>query len=258
MVVMEPVEDYLDRLYLQLDCAPRDARRILDESAAHLRDAADEGEANGMSRADAERAAVDRFGAPEEIARACRRAAWQRDRVGLGVTVARRVLSLIGVGLIAVGASGLVALAMNHLFGRSFVGQLPQTYSAASCRHFAQLHPGAGGCAQAALLENADDAVTLRLLAGALGILVLLVAWLSRHRDRGGFGVLPGLFAPIVALTVFGTGAALLAGQSVDLAVTHGSGGVGFYLSGAVVATVASAGYAVALRRRLLGRAVRT
>lgn len=37
----EPIEDYLDDLLLRLDLPPREARRLLAETEAHLRESAE-------------------------------------------------------------------------------------------------------------------------------------------------------------------------------------------------------------------------
>lgn len=70
----EPIEQYLDALYVELRTDPRtdprSARRLLDEAADHLHGAAAELEATGMDRLEAEREAVRRFGPGGPLARA--------------------------------------------------------------------------------------------------------------------------------------------------------------------------------------------
>jgi hypothetical protein len=78
-----PIEAYLDRLLTDLTPGhPRDIRRLLAETEAHLRDAATDGVAHGLSPMEAEQEAVRRFGPSPVIAQAERR----RGRVPLAVT----------------------------------------------------------------------------------------------------------------------------------------------------------------------------
>ena len=55
-----------------------------------------------------------------------------------------------------------------------------------------------------------------------------------------------------VGFTAFAVATVGLSVQSTDLATNYGSDGVGFYLSGAVVAAFAAVAFAVPLIRRLL------
>lgn len=250
---MEPIEEYLDELYARLGGATRDARRVLEESAAHLRDAAGEGERAGLSRVEAEQAAVARFGSPAHVAGACARAHGPSPRQ-LVVDVAHASVLLGGLGLVGVGLSGAVVAALNAIFGYRFVGALPGSYSPAACRHFLAAHPGAGSCARAAVLENGQDAVSLRILAGLAGLVLLALGWAWRRRSTraGSRRALAPVLVDSVAAAAFAAGAVLLAGQSVDLAVQTGSGGVGFYLSGAVIAAVGAVLFATRAARAVL------
>ncbi|HVI35638.1 MAG TPA: hypothetical protein VM684_05370, partial [Gaiellales bacterium] len=92
-------------------------------------------------------------------------ATFRRSLAALLFETSRAALFLAGCGLVAVGISGLVALAMNRWAGRSFVGA-------------ETVFPGQGASVQ----ETADDAVVLRGIAGLAGLLVLLgyLAW-RRH-----------------------------------------------------------------------------
>jgi hypothetical protein len=172
MTTSQPIDVFLDDLYRRLRGNPRTARRLLAEAEAHLRDSAAALQATGMDAASAEREAVDRFGTPAEIAAQSAGAVSRR----LGA-LARAGVLLGGIGLVAVGVSGGIAALMNAVSGRDFVGALHQTYPGAACRHFLAVQPSAGDCAHAAILENSDDAVILRLLAGLAGLLLLALAW---------------------------------------------------------------------------------
>jgi hypothetical protein len=164
------------------------------------------------------------------------------------------------IGLVAVGASGLIAWVMNAAFGRPFVGGAPGTirYPATDCQHWLAIWPHAQSCAQAAMLENSSDAVSLRLAAGVLGLAALAAYHLARRRSRD---VLPESFTPTVAMTLFGAAGLLLAGMTVDdtvLGMRSGLGtaaGAGFYLSGAIVALAMALRYARDLNRSILQQA---
>jgi hypothetical protein len=232
----EPIEDYLDELMSCLRMPPRATRRLLAETEDHLRSAAEAAEQCGASRAEAERDAVLRFGS------AARVAAQAGDARRAGPVAAAGVLlwsgvALIGVGLVAVGLSGILAAILNVIAGRRFVGALPQGYSAAPCHHFLVVQPHASTCAVAAVLENSHDAVALRLLAGLIGLALVGAAWWTRRylsRDPS-FQRLLAAALSVVATLSFAVAAVVLLGMSADTAVNYGSQGVGWYLSGGLV-----------------------
>lgn len=248
----DPIEDYLDELLLRLHLPPRDVRRLLAETEAHLRESAAGLQASGTTPQAAEREAVRRFGTAAEVAAAA--GAARRPSVrSLAVHAVWAGVTLAGTGLVAVGVSGGLAALVNAVAGPGFVGALPRTYPAATCAYYLGIHPGASSCAQAATWENSQDAVSLRLLAGLLGLLLLAVGWTWRRAlldDPTTAALRDGAAAAIAALA-FAAAAVGLVGVSVDLAVQHGSGGVGFYLTGGVTAAVAAALTAVWCRRRL-------
>ena len=148
-----PIEDYLDELLRRTRADARTTRRLLDEASDHLHAATTELEAGGMPPQDAETEAVRRFGPVTPIVRATSR----RSFAALASETLRAALFLAGCGLVAIGISGLVALVMNLWFGRSFVGGV---------RFFADQG--------ASINETADDAVVLRVIAGLVGLLMLL------------------------------------------------------------------------------------
>jgi hypothetical protein len=99
------------------------------------------------------------------------------------------------------------------------------------------------------MLEASSDAVTLRIVAGIMGIALLeayaIVRYLMRRRGRGPAVVLAGYF-PAMAACVFGGGALVLAlAQLTGFTVTAGPGA---YLSGAIVAAAVAAVYAIRAR----------
>lgn len=237
----EPIEDYLDELLSCLRLPPRATRRLLAETEDHLREAASVAEQAGRSRLDAEREAIARFGPATRIASDASRAR-RPSAVAVSGAAAWAALALGGVGLTAVGVSGALAAVFNGVVGTRFVGALPQTYSPAVCGHFLSLHTGAGSCGLAAILENSHDAVALRLLAGLVGLVSVGLAWWTRRylsTDPSFRRLLDGSTC-LLAAVAFAAATAVLLGMSVDTAVQHGSGGVGWYLSGGLVSLVAA------------------
>lgn len=248
----EPIEVYLDELLLSLRVPPRQARRILAEAEAHLRDTAEALSSAGMGPLDAEREAVRRHGSVDEVAASCH-AVHGHSPLQVAASAGQALLCLAALALVAIGVSGGVAALMNAAGGAHFVGALPATYSRSVCSSYLHLHPSATSCQQAAMLETAQDAVALRVLTGAVGIVILGAALAWRRQLRGRGVRIAGIdeAAAGVAAVGFGGAAVLLLGQAVDLAVQHGSGGVGWYLSGGVIALAAFVPSAVLAYRGL-------
>jgi HAAS len=251
------IEDYLDQLYAGLRGSPRQGRRLLAEAEDHLRQGVADGMAAGLSEREAQQAAISSFGSVRAVVCAHQ---VQRHRGPVLAVVADLVMAgwrLGSVGLLAVGASGLVVVVMSGLFGRPFVGAVaPGTrLPAPGCRYWLSLWPHAQSCTQAYMLESSSDAVTLRGAAGLLGLVLLAGYWLARRRGWSP-GVLPEGFAPTIAVSLFGAAGLGLAWA----ALTHGGGlvvftgitGPGFYLSGALVSLAMAAAYGWRLQRTLL------
>jgi hypothetical protein len=232
----EPIEDYLDELLSRLRVPPRATRRLLAETEDHLRQAAEAAEQAGASRVAAERQAVAQFGPAARVAAEASAARQPAPLAALGV-LAWSGLALSGLGLVAVGLSGIVAAIFNAIAGQRFVGALPQTSAAAPCGHFLALHPVAHNCAQAAVLENSADAVALRLLAGVVGLVLVGLAWWARRylSTDPSFRRLLSAALATAAFLSFGAATVVLLGMSLDTAVHYGSRGVGWYLSGGLV-----------------------
>lgn len=228
---LTPIEDYLDELLRRTHADPRATRRLLDEANDHLRTAAAELEATGMPRVEAEREALRRFGPPAELVRD----SWRRSFGGLLAETLRATVLLGGCGLVAVGLSGVVVAVMNALFGRGFVGGATVL--------------GTGGSTVA---ETAQDAVVLRVLAGVSGLVVLAgYAALRRWTEPG--VVLPRGLVDALGAAGFAAAVVALTGASLDQAVTGPDGhGVGFFLSGALVALAGAALFCTRAARALL------
>lgn len=243
------IASYLAELGAGLRTPPDQAAEILAEAEDHLRESAAAGVAFGMSERDAQQAAISAFGPVRAVVRAHLRP---------GQVVADLVLTglrLGWTGMFVIAASGFVALAMNHLFGRGFVGgstATSATYTGAQCAHWLSIWPAARTCGQAAMLEASSDAASLRVIGGALGGAVLLGGYLlALLYWRRRVPVLPGGFFPLVAAAVFTAGALALAVCTFTGGPFGGAAGPGVFLSGAIAAAAAAAGFAARARHVL-------
>jgi hypothetical protein len=244
------IGEYLRDLRDSLELAPQEAGLVVAEAEDHLRETAACGLATGMTQHEAQLAAISAFGSVTAVVRAhaSRPAGFIRGRTPVAI-LGDLVLAgwkLAGIGLIAVGVSGLAVLVMNVVLGRSFTGGAPAgvSFPEARCAYWLSLWPGAHTCAAAHMLEASSDAVVLRAGAGVIGA-ALLVAYgvvrlVQQRRRRGPVVVLAGYF-PLLAAGVFGAGALALAlAQLTGFPVKQGPG---TYLSGAFVAAVVAAWY---------------
>jgi len=254
----DPVESYLDQLYVGLRGSPRQGRRILAEAEDHLREGIAAGLAAGLTEREAQEQAISSFGSVRAVVRAHDRRLRQVPGLAVLADVAMSAWRLGSLGLLAVGASGLVAAVMNSVFGRVFVGSARgSALPLVGCRHWLSNWPGAHSCAQAYTLESSSDAVSLRVFAGLVGLILLGGYYLARRRGWTR-GVLPDGFAPTVAMSLFGAAGLGLLVLSVHHASVLGlPAGQGFYLSGAVVALAMAAAFAVQVQRTLLRHARR-
>lgn len=227
-----PIEDYLDELLRRARTDARTTRRLLDEAGDHLLATAAELQSGGMSRVDAEAEAVRRFGPVQPVAQASFRGSFR----ALVLETVRAAVFLAGWGLVAIGISGLVAFVMNLSAGRSFVGGVT-------------VFPGGNG---PSIQETADDAVVLRVLAGLLGLFLLLghLAWRRYAREQR--RILPAGLVDALGAAAFAAGTTGLVVASADQAAQTGTTGVGFPLSGALVALPATVYFCVRAARALL------
>jgi hypothetical protein len=246
------IEDYLDDLHLRLRGAPRDIRRTLRETEDHLADAVAAGLDAGLTPEAAERDAIERFGRPDDVARAVNRSrSGPRVRIGLLI---EQAACLGGVALAAVGLSGVVAAVMIGIAGRAFVfADAPgRTYPASACRHWLALHPHAGDCARAALAEHVSDGLLQRFAAGVAGLVLLAaLAWRIRRQGRSIGQVLGAPLVSIVGATAFGAAGAVLLAMGVDAVRVSGGNGAGQWFSAGGVSMIAAGLFAVSAARRL-------
>jgi hypothetical protein len=251
----DQVEEYLDLLYTRLRTSPRQARRVLAEAEDHLREATADAVAAGMSEREAQEAAISSFGSVRAVVRAHDARLRRFPALAVAADLVMSAGMLAGVGLLAVGVSGLVAQVMNAAFGPRYVGAVPSgaTFPAAACRSWLADIPAVHSCAQAAMLETSGDAVRLRLLAGIAGLVVLAGYYLAGRRLRA--AVLPDGFVAAVAVSLFGVTGLGLALLAVNQGVVGVSSGPGFFLSGAIVSLATAAVFVPSLRRALVQHA---
>jgi hypothetical protein len=185
----------------------------------------------------------------------------ERTRVLLSARLLRQLvlaaLLLGGIGLAAVGASGLVAGGMGMLFGKSFVsGDAPGvTYTPDRCADFFEYAPRARTCQEAATIHHFGEVVDYRVAAGVLGLLALGLWWLLRRSRREVPELLPEGLVAGAGTAMFGAATAVLLLESIGLLAFGQGAGAGQYLSGALVALVMAAAFALSLYRALLHRA---
>lgn len=242
------IADYLRELRARLRTP--DADLVLAEAEDHLRESAAAGRAVGMTERAAQEAAISAFGPLRAVVRAHHRRPRQ-----LAADLVMAGLKLGWTGMFAIAASGFVALAMDFLVGRKFVGGTPAPgtrFTAAQCAHWLAAWQTARTCGQAAMLESSSDAVTARVFLGGIGGGVLLACYLlARLYWRRGNEALPGFLFPLAATAVFTTGALALVVCTFTGGPFGGPAGPGLFLSGAIVAASAAAAFAVRARRAL-------
>jgi hypothetical protein len=169
--------------------------------------------------------------------------------------LARECVFLFGVGMLAIGASGVLALAMRAAFGDPFVAGDPVgvTYTPSRCADFIEYAPHAADCEAAASAHHAGEVVDLRIAAGLLGAVVLATRWLVRRgRVPSEPPVLPEGFVATIGASLFGAAAVLLGGEGLGVLVFDGPNhGPGQWISAGVVSLVVFAAFAHLLWRTL-------
>lgn len=250
------IEAYLDDLLGELRGPAAHVRRMLAETEAHLREATDEGVAGGLDRSAAERAAVDRFGPPAEVARTANAGATARTLRRLAAPAFVAAVRLGAVALVAVGITGLAAAMVRGLAGTRLLYGTGLTFPYADCAHWRAVQPGARSCAQAYLMESADDALVLRGAAGVLGVVLVVALAVVLRRNRGLLRRLPAALEPAVGAALFlAAGLGMLAFGLSGATITGGplgvAAGTGQWLVSGSVAIIAGVAYAGLLLRRL-------
>jgi hypothetical protein len=246
----DPVEEYLDRLLVTLPGRPRQVRHTLAEVEAHLRDAVAEGIAAGLAEAEAQAAAVRRIGPVHEVTG--RPAVFTRPTAALARRVVLTGALVGGIGLVAIGVSGLIAWLLVAARGDQFLTAPwgPGSYTAADCARWMAGDPG-HNCTAAMLNDHVGDIFLRAAAAGLLGVLVLAgyLVLRRRWRDRATMTALPAGSAEaagafLALLAVLGASAA-----AVDLELAQRGSGAGQPISLAVAALAAAVFFVVRLRR---------
>jgi hypothetical protein len=257
----EIIESYLDDLLADLVGEAGAVRRLLAESEAHLYADLDHGVARGLGRDDAARAAILQFGSAGHVAHVWSASAPPKPMPPLSTMLRRgatQLAPLLGVGLVAIGVSGLLARAMTSLWGLRFMFADPPgtIYPASSCSYWMSLHPHAATCTSAYLAESFTDGLNARYTAGLLGLAVLAVIAVRRRRRQMPLISLPSPVIAIVAVGVFCAATVALAALAADaIRVAHGNG-AGQWLSAAIVALFVAVSYALAYLRSIHRRLV--
>ncbi len=246
------IDGYLDALLASLAVDPGRARRILAEVEDHLRASASSLETGGMPPAEAEREAIARFGPPARLARELGGVA-PRSLRRLGIEAVTTLALTAGIGLVAIGVSGVLSQLLGAAFGKSFIAGDTNgvTYTAARCADFLRFHPEAPDCAAAATAHHFDEVAQYREAAGVLGLAVLGGWWLVRRRASRRRGLLPAVFEPTVGAALFGLAALGLLGLSLGQIAFGDTTGTGAYLTGGAVSAIVFAAYAARLLRAI-------
>ncbi len=235
------IQEYLDELASCISGSGTTIRRLLSEAEAHLVDAAERRQLDGLDPESAATEAIAAFGSPQMVAAAARRAAWRSSSAGGVIATVRMLARLAVAGLLAIGASGVLAAAGRALglAGRIFGLPANVRMPAASCLHWLAVQPSAGTCQAAGTLEAADDLTALYLAAGVVGVIGAVALWLlNRTRLRDVARVLPAVLEPAVGLTLFGCAALVLGGLGTSNAVVFTMWGAGLWWIDACCALV--------------------
>jgi preprotein translocase subunit Sss1 len=221
------LEEYLDTLAARLGL-PRDgSRQVLVEATSHLYLDTEARMAAGSSPEQAAEAAIAAFGEPARVASALR-------------SPGRQLLSTFwlftGLGLVAIGLSGLLAAVFGAVRGWEFVAGDPAglSYSAERCAQYLRMAPEAVTCRAAALVDHYAEVVDQRVVAGVIGIVVL--AGYALWRRRGGTPA-SRLLLGGVGVACFGL-AAITQLMSASTAASLDHGMVGALLAGGIVSLI--------------------
>jgi hypothetical protein len=235
-----PIELFLDDLVTASGAmAPRDLRRLLTESEAHLRDDADAGIQRGIAQYDAEAGSVARFGAAHAIAAA------DRDRSIAPISrILKQVLfgavQLASIGAIAVGVSGVIAWIIRVIGGaRAVIDVAPdRVLSPSDCARWLANTPGAASCRTAAIDDWAAETVFYRLGLGLMGLIALVALKFvtARRPNIIRESRLMQVVTDTVAVTAFGAAGIGTLAFGLSAVATQSGHGFGQWLSAAPVA----------------------
>ena len=245
-----PIEFYLDDLFEAARALPpRDARCLLAETEAHLRDSADAAMAGGARSYEAELGALAAFGSVADLVPR----ESQRTRMPLRRLVGqvlRSTMLLGAIGAVTVGASGAVAGLIYLIGGASSIATVPATVlTSQNCARWLS-QQAAVNCHQAALSDWAFETVYGRLALGLAGVLLLIAYRSCERRWTGNSGLKP-IVTDTAATLAFAFAGLWTAGLGVDAMIVSGGQGAGQWLSAAPVALAATAVYGTRLAKRI-------
>ncbi|MEO6886373.1 MAG: hypothetical protein ABI232_08840 [Jatrophihabitantaceae bacterium] len=246
----DPIEAYLDDLLAAARVLPvREARYLLAESEAHLRDAAETAVASGASQHEANAVAVLAFGPARELVGQERARSRTPVRI-LGAQAVRTGFVLGAIGAVAVGVSGAIAGLIYWIGGAGAIAPIPRAadLTASNCARWTGLVRGLD-CRHAALSDWAAETIWYRVALGLIGVIALLTYRVTRRRHA------PAGLEPVVtesiATTLFVCAAVTTLALGVDSYVTASGSGAGQWLSATPVAIAAAAIFGARLTRRL-------
>jgi hypothetical protein len=251
VLVDDPIEAYLDRLFVALSGTPREIRRTLAEAELHLYESAEELEASGLSWEEARAEAVRRMG-PAEVT-----AGPVRVTIYLSPALRRRVaLSLLligGVGGVAIGVASVLGLIVREVWGPAAIANAfpADSYSAADCENWQAADPTAHDCLSVMTALHASHFLIDTLVCGVLGVLALILY--TRLQPRWS---LPGRIGELFELELLvgaaaaGTVAVIFLVRGIHTALVTHDNGVGQPFCLAFGASLACLFFALRARRR--------
>jgi len=251
VLVDDPIEAYLDRLFVASSGTPRQIRRTLAEAELHLYESAQALEDEGLTREEARAEAVRRMG-PAEVA-----AGPVRVTIYLSPALRRRVaLSLLligGVGGVAILVASGLGLIVREIWGPAAIANAfpADSYSAADCRHWQAADPTAHNCLDVMYALHASHFLLDTLICGLLGVLALLAYQRLQPRWQ-----LPGRIGELFELELLvgaaaaGTVAVIFLVRGVHTALVTHDNGVGQPFCLAIASGLACLFFALRARRR--------
>jgi hypothetical protein len=247
----DPIEQFLDRLLVSLNGSPRQVRHTLAEAEAHLRDAAAEGMAAGLSEQDAQAWAVDRMG-PVHVVTG-RAAALSQPSEALLRRLLLTAFLVGGAGFLAIGGAGLIGRLLQALKGTAFLTAPwpPGSYTRADCARWLAGDPGTHSCITAMLADHAGDIMLEATAAGLFGLLALAayLALRQRWRDRATMTALPAGSAEALGAVLAGLGAVGCFAVAYNTETAQRGMGAGVPWSLGLAAAVTAVVFALALLR---------
>jgi len=253
MSAHDPIESYLDELLSAARSLPvREARYLLAETEAHLRDAADAGVRRGLAEHEAELAALTDFGTVADLV-GRERARLRTPLRTLAGQLLRTAYLLGAIGAIAVGLSGVIAGLVYWIGGAAAIAPVPHAadLTPANCARWIGLAPHSG-CRAAAISDWASETVVYRIAAGVLGVIALvLYAIATRRRGTKPKPGLEPMVTESIATTLFVVAAIGTLGLGLGALISSSGSGAGQWLSATPVALAAATIFGSRLARRL-------